>query len=145
VFTNALTCSSSPGARRCLLISPSILLRWLQTSYNRLLVTITLRIADDADADALRTLAELDSRAVPPGPALIAEVDGRLQAALGLDGGEAIADPFRRTAHLVELLRVRAAQLAGRRAPTTTTLSALERRSTDLRSAKPLAALRRLA
>jgi len=102
-------------------------------------------MSDDADAGALRSLAELDSRPVPAGPVLIAEVDGRLQAALGLGGGEPIADPWRRTADLVELLRVRAAQLAGHRAPATTTLSALERRSADLRSAKPFAALRRLA
>jgi hypothetical protein len=102
-------------------------------------------MANDADAGALRTLAELDSRPIPAGPVLVAELDGRLQAALGLKAGEAIANPFRHTAHLVELLRVRAAQLAGRPAPATTTLSALERRSADLRSAKPLAALRRLA
>ncbi|HET6869899.1 MAG TPA: hypothetical protein VFH80_28560 [Solirubrobacteraceae bacterium] len=108
-------------------------------------MTITLRIANDADDAALRTLADLDSRPLPAGRVLIAEVDGRLQAAVGLDGGEPIADPFRRTAYLVDLLRTRAAQLAGRRATATTTLSALERRTTDLRSAKPLAALRRLA
>jgi hypothetical protein len=108
-------------------------------------VTIILRIADHADAGALNTLAELDSRSVPTEPVLVAEIDGRVQAALGVTSGEAIANPFRPTAHLVELLRVRAAQLAGRPAPATTTLSALERRSADLRSAKPLAALRRLA
>ena len=44
--------------------------------------------------------------------ALVAEVDGRLRAALPLDGSRAIADPFHRGLDLVELLRVRAAQLA---------------------------------
>ena len=107
---------------------------------------VTLRLAIPADARRLRTLAQLDSAPVPSGSMLIAEVDGRLRAALPLDGGAPIADPFRRSADLVELLRTRAAQLAGpaqarrrRRGPLATTLSALERRSADLRSAKPLA------
>ena len=102
--------------------------------------TVTLRFATDADAGRLRTLAALDSARVPSGPVLIAEVDGRVRAALPLDGGEPIADPFRRSADLVALLRTRAAQLAGhpgrstgrgrsqrRRRPLATTLSALER------------------
>jgi len=45
------------------------------------------------------------------GAALVAEVDGRLRAALPLDGSGPIADPFHRGNDLVELLRVRAAQL----------------------------------
>ena len=109
---------------------------------------LTLRLADDRDTRRLRILAQLDSAPVPSGPMLIAEVDGRLRAALPLDGGEPIADPFRRSADLIELLRARAAQLAGpdrrrwrRRGPLATTLSALERRSADLRSPKPLAPL----
>jgi hypothetical protein len=106
---------------------------------------ITLRLAGAADAARLRTLAELDSAPVPTGRVLIAEVGGRLRAALALHDGEAIADPFHRTTDLVALLRVRAAHLTGRPAPGATTLSALERRVADLRSAKPLAVLRRLA
>jgi hypothetical protein len=106
---------------------------------------VTLRLADDGDARRLRILAQLDSAPVPSGPMLIAEVDGRLRAALPLDGGEPIADPFRRSADLIELLRARAAQLGGperrRPGPLATTLSALERRSADLRSPKPLAPL----
>ena len=106
---------------------------------------IVLRVATPADANRVRTLAELDSARVPTGEVLLAEVDGRLRAALSLDSGHTIAHPFHRTADLVTLLRMRAAQLVGRDAPAITTLSALGRRSTDLRSAKPLAALRRLA
>ena len=75
---------------------------------------VTLRLAVPDDARRLRTLAQLDSARVPSGPMLIAEVDGRLRAALPLDGGAPIADPFRRSADLVELLRTRAAQLPGR-------------------------------
>ena len=106
---------------------------------------VVLRIATAGDADRLQTLAQLDSARVPAGEVLIAEVDGRLQAALPLDGGEPIADPFRRTADLVALLRVRAAELLGRDAPAITTLSALERRSADLRPPKPLSPLGRSA
>ena len=106
---------------------------------------IVLRLAMAADADRVETLAQLDSARVPGGEVLLAEVDGRLQAALSLADGGAVADPFRRTAGLVALLRMRADQLLGRGTPGGTTLSALERRSADLRSAKSLAALRRLA
>jgi hypothetical protein len=38
-------------------------------------------------------------------------VDGRLVAALPLAGGHMLADPFVRTAHLLPLLELRAAQL----------------------------------
>jgi hypothetical protein len=73
---------------------------------------VTLRYASAADAQALRRLAELDTADQPTGPALVAEVDGRLRAALPLGGGAPIADPFHRGVELVELLRLRAAQLA---------------------------------
>lgn len=106
---------------------------------------VVLRLATEADAERIRTLAELDSARVPAGEVLIAEVDGRLQAALPLDGGNPIADPFRRTAGLVTVLRVRADQLLGRDASATTSLSALDRRSADLRPPEPLAPLRRSA
>jgi hypothetical protein len=109
---------------------------------------VTLRLAVAGDSRRLRILAQLDSTPVPSGPILIAEVDGRLCAALPLDGSDPIADPFRRSADLIELLRTRAAQLTGpergrrrRRGTIATTLSALERRSADLRPAKPLAPL----
>ncbi len=72
---------------------------------------VTLRYSSAADAERLRHLAALDSAEVPAGPALVAEVDGRLRAALPLDGSQPIADPFHRGAELVELLRLRAAQL----------------------------------
>jgi hypothetical protein len=49
------------------------------------------------------------------GEILVAEVAGELQAAIEVASGAAIADPFRPTAHLVELLYLRAARL---RAPT---------------------------
>jgi hypothetical protein len=75
--------------------------------------TLTIRMAVSADATALRRLAQLDS-APPPEPVrmLVAEVGGELRAAFPLDGGRAIADPFRRTAELVAILAERARQLA---------------------------------
>jgi hypothetical protein len=73
---------------------------------------VTLRYAAAADGAELRRLADLDSAPAPEGPALVAEVDGRLRAALPLRGGDPIADPFHRGVELIELLRVRAAQLA---------------------------------
>jgi hypothetical protein len=74
---------------------------------------VTIRLAGPADAAAIRRLAELDSASAPkPVPMLVAEVGGELCAALPLDGGRALADPFRRTAELVAILAERARQLA---------------------------------
>jgi hypothetical protein len=72
---------------------------------------VTLRYAAAADGERLRKLAALDSAEAPSGPALVAEVDGRLRAALPLDGSRPIADPFHRGSELIELLALRARQL----------------------------------
>ncbi len=73
---------------------------------------VTLRYAAAADGAALELLAALDCGAPPDGPALVAEVDGRLRAALPLDGGPAIADPSHSGCELLDLLRLRALQLS---------------------------------
>ena len=79
---------------------------------------IELRLAADADAAAVRELAERDSRSVPSGPLLVVESAGRLLAAISLESGEAIADPFEPTAHLLAALRAHAAaQRIERRKP----------------------------
>ena len=44
---------------------------------------------------------------------LVAEVDGSIEAALALDGGLAVADPFRPSALDLQLLSIRARQLGG--------------------------------
>ena len=77
---------------------------------------MTIRRVDRTDADAaqLAELAERDTRQVPGGPVLGAEVDGRLVAAISLTSGELIADPFRPTSELQALLRLRASQLRQR-------------------------------
>jgi hypothetical protein len=72
---------------------------------------IAIRRATDADRSALERLAALDSARTPTGDVLIAEVDDEPQAAIEIAGGAVVADPFRPTANLVELLGVRAARL----------------------------------
>jgi hypothetical protein len=73
--------------------------------------TILIRISHEHDAPALARLAALDSAPLVSGTALVAEVDGVMRAALPMDGGRPIADPFATSAHLVELLRSHAAAL----------------------------------
>jgi hypothetical protein len=74
-------------------------------------LAVTIRYAFPDDARALVRLATLDSREAPSAPVLLAEVEGELWAALSLTDGAVVADPFRRTAALVELLGARANQL----------------------------------
>ena len=69
---------------------------------------IVIRHASAADRDVLADLAALDDRRPLSGHALIAEADGTARAALDLDDGSIAADPFARTAELVELLRLHA-------------------------------------
>jgi len=71
---------------------------------------ITIRYSTEADRPEIRRLAELDSRSVPGGDALLGFVDDELRAAVALDSGDAVADPFHPTAELVQLLRMRAGQ-----------------------------------
>ena len=66
--------------------------------------SVTIRLARPTDGAAVDRLAQLDSRPAPSGDLLVAEVEGELQAALPLGGGPAIADPFRPTAALTDLL-----------------------------------------
>jgi hypothetical protein len=72
---------------------------------------LTLRICCPADYAALRRLAERDTAAVPTGRLLAAEVDGRLIAAMSLETGAVIADPFLPTKDAVEILRRRVRQI----------------------------------
>src|SRR5215210_5100842 len=74
---------------------------------------LVLRRASSHDAAALTRLAQLDGAPRPAGAMLVAELDAQIVAAVPLDGGRAIADPFRPTAELVELLRERTGVLAG--------------------------------
>jgi hypothetical protein len=73
---------------------------------------IVIRHSVAEDVRTLAGLAALDSRPELTGPALLAEVDGVARAALDLHDGSVAADPFARTAELVELLRLRARGVA---------------------------------
>jgi hypothetical protein len=83
---------------------------------------VVIRAATPADSAALVRLGALDGNrsagqaladAAAEHAVLVAEVDGALEAALALDGGLAIADPFRQTALDLQLLAIRARQLGG--------------------------------
>jgi len=69
--------------------------------------TVLIRAARGSDGIALHRLAALDSAHVPAGELLVAEADGALVAAHAPGSGATIADPFRRTADVVELLQLR--------------------------------------
>jgi hypothetical protein len=75
---------------------------------------ITVRYSVASDLSELARLAALDSASPPRGPALVAETDSRMLAALPLGSGRPIADPFERTAEILELLRLRAEQVQAR-------------------------------
>ena len=78
------------------------------SALSNLAPTVVIRAARGSDGPALRRLAELDSREVPTGDVLLAETDDELVAALSVSTGERVADPFRRTADVVDLLAYRA-------------------------------------
>ena len=69
---------------------------------------ITIRHATEDNSQELWRLAALDDRRAPNGPALLAYVGGELRAAVGIVDGRAVADPFHRTAELVEILQFQA-------------------------------------
>jgi hypothetical protein len=75
------------------------------------MTNITVRRAVPGDRSELARLAALDSAKPPRGPALVAEADSRMLAALPMGSGRPIADPFEPTAEIVALLELRAAQL----------------------------------
>ena len=67
-----------------------------------------IRPATDDDRARIGRIASLDSSPPIDGPALIGEIDGIAVAVLSLDDGRVVADPFRRTADLIDLMRVQA-------------------------------------
>lgn len=73
--------------------------------------TLIIRTASSFDRDALTNLAALDETRLPAGEMLVATVDGELTAAVAIDSGEAIADPFRPTADAIALLRAQARRI----------------------------------
>jgi len=80
--------------------------------------SVTIRLATAADAEAIARVAERDSRRVPPAPHLVAERGGVIEAVRSLSTGAVVADPFRPTRELVELLRCRARVMGAVAGPT---------------------------
>jgi hypothetical protein len=76
--------------------------------------TVALRRARDDEADVVRRIADLDDAPTLQGDVLLALVDGEPVAALGLQDGRIVADPFEPTADAVALLRLRASHLSSR-------------------------------
>jgi hypothetical protein len=83
---------------------------------------VVIRAATPADAPALvrlgaldgnRSAGELLAAAAADHAVLVAEVDDSIEAAVALDGGLAVADPFRPSAPDLQLLSIRARQLGG--------------------------------
>jgi hypothetical protein len=68
--------------------------------------TVVIRAARGSDGGALEDLARLDSQRPLGGSVLVAEQDGALIAAVA--GDRVIADPFRPTADVIDLLHLRA-------------------------------------
>ena len=73
---------------------------------------LSVRRATAADRPALERLAGRDSASVPSGCLLVAYEGGELRAALALESGEVLADPFAPTAHVVATLRTYAGKPA---------------------------------
>lgn len=67
---------------------------------------IKIRQATSADEFELRRLAALDDSRTLRGRVLLAEEAGEIRAALSIETGRAVANPFAPTADLVEMLRL---------------------------------------
>jgi hypothetical protein len=72
---------------------------------------VTMRICGPDDERALLRLAGRDTARPLEGTILAAEIEDEPLAAICLETGRVVADPFSHTAGLVELLRGRAAQI----------------------------------
>jgi|1186.fasta_scaffold627490_2 hypothetical protein len=73
---------------------------------------LKLRGATVSDAADLYRVARLDSQPSPPAGRLVVAIDDDvLVAAVAVESGAVIADPFRSTAPIVALLRLRAATM----------------------------------
>jgi hypothetical protein len=72
---------------------------------------MTVRMALPDEAHVLERLGELDSAPHLTGRVLLAEVGGAPVAAISLETGAMVADPFKPTASAVHVLRLRRYQL----------------------------------
>jgi hypothetical protein len=77
---------------------------------------LVLRPATSADRADLERLAALDSARPLAGDVVLASAGGEVRAALALQSGRVVADPFWPSAELVDLLRAAAGERPRRRA-----------------------------
>jgi hypothetical protein len=73
--------------------------------------SLTIRLATADDEVSLAHLAELDSSRTPRGAVLVAQVENEIWAALSVDDGHGVADPFRPSAEALWMLTERSRQL----------------------------------
>jgi hypothetical protein len=76
---------------------------------DRIAPRIEIRPAHTGDDQAVERLAQRDSAAVPAGRLLLGFEDGALRAAVSVETGASIADPFAATVRIVEMLLVQTA------------------------------------
>ena len=74
--------------------------------------SLTIRAAEYGDRDQLIRLAQRDSSEVPDGALVVGEIGGEIRAAVAVQNGRTIADPFSSTSDLIALLHARADQIA---------------------------------
>ena len=72
---------------------------------------IVIRSPNQGERRSIEQLALLDDRRLPDGDLLVAEVDGELWAAVVIDTGEGVADPFRPSGEVMDALRAAAMRL----------------------------------
>jgi hypothetical protein len=77
--------------------------------------SLVLRPATSADSAHLERLAALDSARPLAGEVMLAYADGGVRAALSLETGRSIADPFYPSLELLPLLRAAAGERPRRR------------------------------
>jgi hypothetical protein len=73
--------------------------------------SISIRLSRPCDTAALERLAALDSSTCPSADFVVALREGRIVAAVSLGEDAVLSDPFEPTAEVIELLRLRAAQV----------------------------------
>jgi hypothetical protein len=72
---------------------------------------IVIRSPNQGERRSIEQLALLDDRRLPDGDLLVAEVDGELWAAVVIDTGDGVADPFRPSGDVMDALRAAAMRL----------------------------------
>jgi hypothetical protein len=77
--------------------------------------SLVLRPATSADAADLERLAALDSARPLVGDVMLAHAHGQVRAAVSLESGRAVADPFYPSLELLPLLRAAAGDKPARR------------------------------